>query len=491
MKITRFISAACVAASVLVSCVTAGRTQDNLEQDVVEPDAVAPAFSLSKVPAFVPGEVVVQFRADAAEARQQTARARVRGTLRKRLRSARFSAWGANRDLFKTLPAGNLDLLRVPAGQSLAETIRVLQADPAVAYAEPNYIYTHRAVANDALYSRGKLWNMYSSDLPSATGTKKKTTNPFGSGAEQAWALGNIGSKQVYVAVIDEGVDFAHSDLRDNAWVNPFDPRDGVDNDGNGYIDDVNGWDFYGDDNSVYDGGKKGNTDQHGTHVAGTIGARGGNKKGVAGMNWNVSLIACKFLGPFGGSTDSAVTAIDYLIDLKARHGLNIVAINASWGGSDYSQTLRNAIVRAAQANILFVTAAGNDGYNNDFNPSYPANFETASSAGYESIISVAALAKDGTMPWWSHYGASSVDLAAPGDNVTSTLPNNKYKAFNGTSMATPHVSGAAALYAARYVGMSPLPASQIRAAILGSTIPTPSLAGKTVTGGRLDVSAF
>jgi subtilisin family serine protease len=160
-------------------------------------------------------------------------------------------------------------------------------------------------------------------------------------------------------------------------------------------------------------------------------------------------------------------------------------------GRRGYSQALRDAIVRAAQANILFVRCCGNDGYNNDFNPSYPANFETASSVGYESIISVAALAKDGTMAWWSHYGARSVDLAAPGDNITSTLPNNKYKAFNGTSMATPHVAGAAALYAARFVGVSQPSASQIRAAILGSTIPTPTLAGKSVTGGRLNVSAF
>jgi hypothetical protein len=202
MKITRFISVACVAASVLLSCASASPAQEALEQDVVEPDAIAPAFSLSNVPAFVPGEVVVQFRADAAEARQQTARARVRGTLRKRLRNARFGAWGAGRDVLKNLAQGNLDVLRVPAGQSLAETIRVLQTDPAVTYAEPNYIYTHRAIANDALYNRGKLWNMYSSDLPSAIGPKKKTTNTYGSGAEQAWASGNIGSKQVYVAVI-------------------------------------------------------------------------------------------------------------------------------------------------------------------------------------------------------------------------------------------------------------------------------------------------
>jgi hypothetical protein len=410
MKKTKFILAMCTTASMVASHAVVGSAQGVLDQDVVEQGVAAPAISASKVPAFVPNEVVVQFRADAAEARQQTVRARVRGTLRKRLRTPKFGAWRTSRDLMKNLAAGNLDLLRVPQGQSLADTIRVLQSDPAVAYAEPNWIYTHRAIANDALYSRGKLWNMYSSDLPITVGTTKKTTNIYGSGAEQAWSSGNIGSKQVYVGIIDEGIDFAHVDLKDNAWVNPFDRVDGVDNDGNGYVDDVNGWDFYFNDNSVYDGGKKGNFDQHGTHVAGTIGARGGNKKGVAGMNWDVSLISCKFLGPFGGSTDSAVSAIDYLIDLKTRHGLNIVAINASWGGYAYSQALTDAVVRAAQANILLVAAAGNDGYNNDFEPTYPANISTVADAGYDSVISVAALDQYGNLPYWSHYGAGSVE---------------------------------------------------------------------------------
>src|SRR5204863_9845200 len=159
-----------------------------------------------------------------------------------------------------------------------------------------------------------------------------------------------------------EGAMFAHEDLSANFWTNTFDPVDGKDNDGNGYIDDVHGWDFANNDNSTFDG----TTDDHGTHVSGTIGAKGGNGKGIAGVNWNVTILSGKFLGPDGGDTFSAVEAIDYFVDLKKRQGINLVAINASWGGGGYSQSLHDSIIRAAKAGIIFCAAAGNDSLNND-----------------------------------------------------------------------------------------------------------------------------
>jgi thermitase len=296
------------------------------------------------------------------------------------------------------------------------------------------------------------------------------------------------------VGIIDEGIMASHLDLGVNVFVNPFDPVDGVDNDGNGYVDDVRGWDFDGNNNSTYDGSQ----DDHGTHVAGTIGASGGNAIGVAGMNWNVTMIPAKFLGRRGGTTANAIKAVDYLTDLKLRHGFNIVATNNSWGGGGFSQGLLDAINRGGNAGILFVAAAGNGGRdgagdNNDTTASYPSNYQcTSNGKAWDCVIAVAAITSTGAKSGFSNYGATTVDLGAPGSAIFSTLPTKQsastYGSYSGTSMATPHVTGAAALYASTHPGAT---AAQIKAAILGATIPTTSLAGRTVTGGRLNVSGF
>jgi subtilisin family serine protease len=334
---------------------------------------------------------------------------------------------------------------------------------------------------------------MYGDDLPSSSGPAG-TTNAFGSQAETAWNAGYTGSKSVVVGIVDEGFDISHPDLAANVWVNPFDPRDGVDNDGNGYVDDVNGWDFYANDNTVYDG----TADDHGTHVAGTVGGVGGNGIGVAGVAWNTTLISTKFLGVDGGTTAAAIKAIDYLTDLKTRHGVNIVASNNSWGGGGYSAALHSAIIRGANAGILFVSAAGNGGSDgigdsNDSIANYPSNYSTlqgtttTKAAAFEAVIAVAAITSSGALASYSNYGSTSVDLAAPGSGITSTLPGGGYGSYSGTSMATPHVTGAVALYASAYPTAS---AAAIRSAILGSTRATAALSGKTATGGRLDVAA-
>ena len=366
----------------------------------------------------------------------------------------------------------------VRTGRPVPEAITALRGSPDVEYAEPNWIYQHGAVSTDTYFANGSLWGMY--------GGASTPANQYGSHAAAAWALNHTGSKGVHVGIIDEGIQVGHPDLDANVWKNPFDPADGVDNDGNGYIDDTNGWDFDGSNNTVYDGGARGALGDHGTHVAGTIGAES-NGTGVAGVNWNVTLISGKFLGRRGGTTANAVAAVDYFTDLKKRHGLNIVATNNSWGGGGYSQALYDAIARANAADILFIAAAGNGGSdqvgdNNDVVASFPSNYNLP------NVIAVAAIDKDGALGTFSNFGATTVDIGAPGVGVWSTTAFSTYSSYSGTSMATPHVSGGAALYAASHPGAT---AAAIKSAILGSAVPTASLDGKTVTGGRLNVSGF
>jgi thermitase len=426
--------------------------------------------SLPAVARFVPGELLIKFKPGAEDFQKLEAKGLAGALLREVIETPAMRDAGD----------GGLELVSILSGLSVLDAARIIAAHPSVEYAEPNWIYTHHATSNDPYYTNGSLYGMY--------GDATSPANQYGSQAGEAWAAGHTGSNSVIVAVIDEGVQVDHPDLAANVWKNPFDPADGVDNDGNGYVDDRNGWDFDGNNNTVYDGTFLGLFDQHGTHVSGTIGARGGNGVGVAGVNWNVTIISAKFLGAAGGTTANAIKAIDYVTDLKARHGLNIVATNNSWGGGGTSQALLDAIVRGARRQILFIAAAGNDTVNTDQTASYPSNYDTTAGAGYDAVISVASISSGGGISSFSNFGATTVDLGAPGDVINSTLPRNKYGSMSGTSMATPHVTGAAALYASTHPGATP---QQIRSAILSSVVPTPSLAGKTVTGGRLNVSGF
>jgi len=359
---------------------------------------------------------------------------------------------------------GVMEIVGLADDGSLVKALAFYATCPGVRFVEPDRRLGLAAVSDDPLFTAGSLWGM------------------SGSNATGAWAAGHTGSPSICIGIVDQGVDFSHPDLIANAWVNPYDPVDGIDNDGNGYIDDVNGWDFVSNDNSVFDAG----TDQHGTHVAGTIGASGGNALGVAGVSWAVSLIAAKFLGADGGTTADAVRAIDYLTDLKLRHGIRLVASNNSWGGGGASQALADAIARAARADILFIAAAGNNAGDNDVSPTYPASFSTIATAGYEAVVSVASITDSGALSSFSNAGLTSVDLGAPGSGILSTLPGDGYGVYSGTSMATPHVTGAVALYAASHPDAT---AEEIRTALLQSTTPTAALAGRTVTGGRLDVA--
>jgi serine protease len=417
---------------------------------------------------FVPNELLVQFRPGVSAQAKERALARIGASSEEVVAPA-----GRRPDA-----EGDLELARYPMGLSIAQAVRELGADPAVEFAEPNWVYTRDVDSNDPYFTGGQLWGMY--------GDASSPANAFGSQAAEAWAGGNTcTANTVYVGVIDEGLMTTHEDLAANVWTNPFDPVDGIDNDGNGIVDDVNGWDFVNGDNSVFDG----TSDDHGTHVSGTIAGAGGNGTGVAGVCWNAKLISAKFLGRRGGTTANAVKSVNYLTDLKLRHGLNIVATNNSWGGGGFSQALKDAIDASGAAQIVFVAAAGNDGSNNDATPSYPASYASG------NIIAVAAISSTGALASWSNYGATKVHIGAPGVGIYSTLPKSvkgqltsAYGSYSGTSMATPHVTGAAALYASSHPGAT---AQQIRDAILSAAVPTASLAGKVSTGGRLDASGF
>jgi len=431
------------------------------------PDLVSLALQQGR--AHVADELIVQFRENVSTADKNRALARVNGA-----RGEVLSVGRQRIDL-----GGDVELVTVSGQGGVGAAMKALMSDPAVDFAEPNWIVQHAATSNDPYFTNGSLWGM--------AGDSSSPSNTFGSGAAEVWAqTGGTNCSNVIIGIIDEGYMYTHTDIAPNAFTNPGEvAANGVDDDGNGLVDDVYGWDFDGGNNSVFDGAD----DDHGTHVAGTIGAVGGNAQGVAGMCWSVKLMSAKFLGRRGGTTANAIKAVDYFTDLKLRHNLNIVATNNSWGGGGYSQALADAVERANAADILFIAAAGNSATDNDATASYPSGYAS------DNVIAVASITNTGALSSFSQYGATTVDIGAPGSGIWSTVPKSvkgkitaAYASYNGTSMATPHVTGAAALYAARHPGSS---AAQIKTAILSSATPTPSLAGKVATGGRLNVDSF
>ena len=420
---------------------------------------------------WVPDEVLVTFQPGTSPEARQQAWDSVNGTLLETIGTPAMVDSGS--------PA--IDRLRL-ASPAVEQALAMLGTNPAVLLAEPNYKLERLSVADDPAYLQGQLWAMHGDTL-----LNNSPLSPFGTLADKVWDAGHVGSQSVFIGLIDQGYDYSHPELADAAGVNPGEvPSDGIDNDHNGYVDDVFGWDFFHNDNTISHGWE----DTHGTHIAGTIGARGGNAQGVAGVNWNVSFLSAKFMGPEGGYTSDAVKAVDYLTDLKTRHHLNIVATNNSWGGGGYSPALHAAIIRAANAGILFITAAGNDNEDNDAHDHFPADYSslvgtaTQPPAAYENVIAVAATNSRGQKSSYSNYGRLSVDLGAPGDGILSTTPQGGYSYGSGTSMATAHVTGAAALYASVYTGAT---APQIRQALLASVTPEPTLT-YTVSGGRLNI---
>lgn len=376
-------------------------------------------------------------------------------------------------------PASNLSPAAVAKAKEaeLAKRIKDLQNTGLFEYVEPDYIVhpiqfgptptptptPSPNLPNDSAFTDGTLW-----------GLRNQGQNGGVSGADidavGAWQT-TTGNSNVIVAIIDTGIRHTHTDLAANMWVNPGEiPGNGIDDDSNGYIDDVHGI------NAVDNSGNSMDTDGHGTHCAGTIGGVANGGGPIVGVAWNVRLMALKFLDPFGDISD-AIECIDYAISKGAHITSN------SWGGGGESQALRDAIERANQANILFVAAAGNDGTNNDQQPHFPSNYEN------DNVIAVAALDRSDNLAWFSCFGANSVDLGAPGVSIYSSTAesNTAYDSYDGTSMATPHVSGVAALLKARFPNAT---VAEIKQRIFQTARTIPALAGKSVTGGALDAAA-
>jgi uncharacterized repeat protein (TIGR01451 family) len=416
----------------------------------------------------VPGTVVVRFRSDSPAAR----------ATKKGGSYAESAVDDEGRQLsiqVERLDRGpevveGLRLLHV-APEDTAQAIKMLRARPDVLYAEPNYIRRSLKLPNDPRFS--EMWGLKNTGQASDSGGHPGTPgNDIR--AEQAWDL-TTGSKNVVVGIVDEGIDINHEDLRDNIWTNPAEiPGNGVDDDGNGFVDDLNGWDFAHNDNTVFDytapsypppSDYTGDVDDHGTHVAGIIGATGNNGIGVVGVNWQVSLMSLKFLQSEGGTSADLLKALSYAKMMRelwmssgGTKGANIRVLNNSYGGGGFSQAELDAIRALGDDGILFVVAAGNEALDNDEFPSYPASYLAT------NLISVAASNGGGARASFSNYGSGSVNMTAPGEHILSTTPQNTYDFFSGTSMATPYVSGSAALICAAYPA---IPLQKLRSVLL------------------------
>ncbi|TDF39814.1 PKD domain-containing protein [Alteromonadaceae bacterium M269] len=350
-------------------------------------------------------------------------------------------------------------------GMGTKAALEKLKNHPAVLYAEPNYIVKAALTPNDPSFN--DLWGLNNTGQIGGT-------NDADIDATEAWDI-SVGDRSVVVGVIDTGIDHQHQDLIDNVWTNPGEiAGDGVDNDNNGYIDDIHGI------NAITDVGDPMDDDGHGTHVSGTIGATGNNGEGVVGVNHQVSIIGCKFLDATGsGTTADAIKCIDYMVDLK-NSGTDVRVLNNSWGGGGFSQALSDAITASENAGILFVAAAGNSGADNDINPSYPSSYE------HESILAVASTTHTDAMSGFSQYGLTSVDIGAPGSSILSTWPGGGYNTISGTSMATPHVAGAAALALSVNPDLTTL---ELKELLMNSGDDNVALDGRTVSGKRLNAN--
>jgi uncharacterized repeat protein (TIGR01451 family) len=400
-------------------------------------------------PMAAPGELLVRFKSEASKAAINTVHA----------------ALGAR--VLRTFQiVSNLQLVQVNV--SPAEARALYEKDPNVLYAEPNYVYHIAQQAaltpDDEFFS--ELWAL--ENTGQTGGTPDADID-----APEAWEL-STGSSDVVVAIIDSGVDYNHPDLMDNIWrnISECDGIAGVDDDHNGFVDDCYGVDMFNNDSDPLD------DHGHGTHVAGIIGAKGNNSVGVVGVNWDVQIMACKFLSSSGsGFTSDAILCLEYVKLMKDR-GVNIVATNNSWGGGGFSQALYDAIAAHMDAGILFIAAAGNSGGNNDTGNLYPASYYLP------NVIAVAATDHNDDLPSFSNFGLHTVHVGAPGKSILSTMRDSTYSTLSGTSMATPHVTGLAALLKAHNPSLDWI---ALRNLILSSGDPKSSLDGKTISGRRIN----
>lgn len=426
-------------------------------------------------PSFIEGEILVKFQSGMTTEDVQNALSSV------------------ETQVLQYIQPINLFHVKIKSNKTVQQAIDEFLALPNVIYAEPNYILSINRVPNDPKFS--ELWALENNGQSGGLAGADIS-------AAQAWDI-STGSEQVLVGVIDTGVDYTHNDLAPNiytnpgedAWSDPFDPTtgNGVDDDGNGKIDDWKGWNFIDQSNNPYD------DNMHGSHCAGTIGAVGNNNIGVTGICWNVKIMPLKFLDAYGnGSTSAAILAITYASDM----GVQI--LNNSYGSTEESTPLKEAIEYANERGVLFVAAAGNDGTNNDLSPHFPSNYEVP------NIIAVAASDDGDQRAIWgdsggggddcgficasvnaatpgSNYGFETVDLFAPGKNILSTIPGDGYSKLSGTSMASPHLAGAAALVLSTNSSLS---TSQLKQVLLSTVDKLDEFTNLVATGGRLNLAS-
>jgi subtilisin family serine protease len=407
-------------------------------------------FTVASDTPYKPGELIVRFGAKA------------NGQMRSMADKNQIlsSVGGGNiKRNFNIVPG--LSVVELPPGVTVEEALQTFNKANGILYAEPDYeVQICSTFPDDTRFD--DLWGMHN------TGQTGGTTDAD-IDAPEAWDIGT-GSDEIIVAVIDTGVDYTHIDLAANMWVNEaeYNGTPGVDDDGNGYVDDIYGYDFRNNDGDPMD------DHYHGTHCAGTIGGIGNNGEGVAGVNWDVRIMAVKFLSSGGsGTTSDAISSVEYTILMGANLSSN------SWGGGSYSQGLKDAIDAAGATGMLFAASAGNDNEDTDVHPHYPSSYDS------ESLISVMATDKDDNKAGFSCWGSVSVDLGAPGVDILSCKLGGGYKYASGTSMATPHVAGACALIWSMNSAMSN---DEVKDILLRTGDQIPALAGKCVSEGRLNL---
>lgn len=439
---------------------------------VLKPDKYSVA---EKIDSTIPGEFIIQMRTAGKEGLSS-------------LRKTLTGAVGVNKiqelRLFQT--DSHLVKIKLETNRSTQSLMRSLRENSEIIHVEPNYEVKAAAVPDDASFS--KLWGLQNTGQ---TDSEDLGRSGLDIGAIAVWNQGFTGSKDVIVAVIDSGIDLTHPDLKDNLYANPGESGElatnGVDDDGNGFIDDYMGWNFFGKNNNAHD------DNNHGTHCAGTIGAVGNNGVGVVGVNWNVSLMPIKFLGAKGsGDTADAIESVKYATKMGAR------VLSNSWGGGGYSKLLEDAIIEARDKGVLFIAAAGNGDalgmpMNNDVDAHYPSNYEV------DNVVSVAAGTNWDRRAWFSNYGKNTVDLAAPGYNIFSTIPCKRdsagacktplvqYDYMSGTSMATPHVAGAAAMLLSLHPNWG---YQELKDRLFSTVRPVRLFKDRMTTGGTLDLES-